>query len=229
MFSNDNGNDESWRPLLIIIPLRLGLTTFNQCYHPAIEAYFQMPQCTGIIGGRPNHALYFVGITDDKAYFQMPQCTGIIGGRPNHALYFVGITDNKLLYLDPHFCQNFVDLGRTEAGKGDGDDEDYDEESVFDDNTYHCPYILSMPYEKVDPSLALSFICPTEKDYNDLIEQLQTRLLPASKPPLFELLETRPKNFPPFVPYTGEVAHIRDYTHIGDAVDSYDEFEILSE
>lgn len=28
---------EEWRPLLIIIPLRLGLTTINPCYLPAIQ------------------------------------------------------------------------------------------------------------------------------------------------------------------------------------------------
>uniref|UniRef100_A0A0M3INU7 Cysteine protease n=1 Tax=Ascaris lumbricoides TaxID=6252 RepID=A0A0M3INU7_ASCLU len=59
-------DEEQWRPLLIIVPLRLGLTSINRCYLPAIEAFFQLPQCTGIIGGRPNHALYFIGIAGEQ-------------------------------------------------------------------------------------------------------------------------------------------------------------------
>lgn len=31
---------EEWRPLLLIVPLRLGLTTINRCYLPAIQVIF---------------------------------------------------------------------------------------------------------------------------------------------------------------------------------------------
>lgn len=33
-----------------------------------------------------------------QAFFQLPQCVGIIGGRPNHALYFCGIADNNVCH-----------------------------------------------------------------------------------------------------------------------------------
>jgi len=35
----------------------------------------------------------------------MPQCVGIIGGKPNFALYFVGCQGDHLVFLDPHFVQ----------------------------------------------------------------------------------------------------------------------------
>ncbi|VDN00921.1 unnamed protein product [Thelazia callipaeda] len=196
--SSCSGICEEWRPLLIIIPLRLGLNTINACYLSAIQVFFALPQCVGIIGGRPNHALYFVGIADDN-----------------------------LLYLDPHFCQNYVDLEKivTTTEKKDGYVVISMEE--FDDTTYHCPFILSTKFDKMDPSLAIAFLCRTEDDYNELADQLRTRLLLASTPPLFEMLETRPKNFPPFVPYVGEKTKLQDYTDLGEINDSYDEFEIL--
>jgi len=41
--------------------LRLGLSDLNEAYVPALKAVFEIPQSLGIIGGRPNHALYFIG------------------------------------------------------------------------------------------------------------------------------------------------------------------------
>jgi Peptidase family C54 len=43
-----------------------------------------------------------------KACFSLPQCVGILGGKPNFALYFVGCQDNHLIFLDPHFVQDAV-------------------------------------------------------------------------------------------------------------------------
>jgi cysteine protease ATG4 len=37
--------------------------------------------------------------------FDMPQCVGLIGGKPNFALYFVGHQDKHLIFLDPHYVQ----------------------------------------------------------------------------------------------------------------------------
>ncbi|CAK5069311.1 unnamed protein product [Meloidogyne enterolobii] len=78
----DEENNNNWkRPLLLMIPLRLGLDSINSCYSTAIFECFKLPQFVGILGGRPRHAVYFYGT---------------VGGR--------------LLYLDPHFCQDFQDL-----------------------------------------------------------------------------------------------------------------------
>jgi cysteine protease ATG4 len=63
-------------PLLLIIPLRLGLNELNPIYIPAMKRCFEISGTLGIIGGRPNQALYFVGYVGDEA-----------------------------LYLDPHTCQ----------------------------------------------------------------------------------------------------------------------------
>lgn len=49
-------------------------------------------------------------------------------------------------------------------------------EDNFDDSTFHCPYILHMNFESLDPSLALAFVCLCEEDYNDLIDRLNVRL-----------------------------------------------------
>lgn len=72
---------EQWKPLLLVIPLRLGLSEINEIYTDAVLNSFKM-----------KHSL------------------GIIGGRPSHALYFIGIQREELVFLDPHTTHNFVDL-----------------------------------------------------------------------------------------------------------------------
>ena len=41
-----------------------------------------------------------------QALLELPQCVGIIGGKPRSAHYFIGVTAaSRLLYLDPHTVQ----------------------------------------------------------------------------------------------------------------------------
>ncbi|KAL7979975.1 hypothetical protein Chor_004444 [Crotalus horridus] len=70
----------SWKPLLLIVPLRLGINHINPVY---VDAF--------------------------KECFKMPQSLGALGGKPNNAYYFIGFLGNELIYLDPHTTQVFVD------------------------------------------------------------------------------------------------------------------------
>ncbi|XP_042707007.2 cysteine protease ATG4A isoform X3 [Chrysemys picta bellii] len=78
---NTAGFCSGWKPLLLIIPLRLGINHINPIY---IDAF--------------------------KECFKMPQSLGALGGKPNNAYYFIGFLGNELIYLDPHTTQIFVDL-----------------------------------------------------------------------------------------------------------------------
>jgi cysteine protease ATG4 len=64
--------------LLLLIPLRLGLKTFNEDYVPAVANLFSLPQSVGILGGRPRGARWFYG----------------------------AMSDGKVLALDPHTVQS---------------------------------------------------------------------------------------------------------------------------
>ncbi|BFZ00811.1 hypothetical protein BsWGS_03849 [Bradybaena similaris] len=74
-------SNQTWKPLMLIIPLRLGLTDINPIYFDSLKKCFTLKQSVGIIGGKPNHAHWFIG--------------------------YVG---KELIYLDPHTTQNVVDL-----------------------------------------------------------------------------------------------------------------------
>lgn len=69
-----------WRPLVLLIPLRLGLSDINDAYIEPLKQCFMLPQSLGVIGGKPNSAHYFIG--------------------------FVG---EELIYLDPHTTQPAVE------------------------------------------------------------------------------------------------------------------------
>jgi cysteine protease ATG4 len=68
----NNHTSHDWLPLLILIPLRLGLDSLNEVYIPSLKKLFTLPQSVGIIGGRPRAAMYFIANQDDSFFFLDP-------------------------------------------------------------------------------------------------------------------------------------------------------------
>ncbi|XP_026737726.1 cysteine protease ATG4B [Trichoplusia ni] len=81
--NNDRGDSSSapdsvvtdWMPLLLIVPLRLGLSEINPVYIDGLKICFQSPQSIGVIGGKPNQALYLVGCVEDEVIYLDPHTT----------------------------------------------------------------------------------------------------------------------------------------------------------
>ncbi|KAK9510581.1 hypothetical protein O3M35_005328 [Rhynocoris fuscipes] len=71
----------SWKSLLLIIPLRLGINEINSVYIKGLKTCFMFPQSVGIIGGKPNHALYFIGCVGNDVIFLDPHTTQSIRDR----------------------------------------------------------------------------------------------------------------------------------------------------
>ncbi|XP_034670220.1 cysteine protease ATG4B isoform X2 [Drosophila subobscura] len=73
---------DAWKPLLLIIPLRLGISDINPIYIPALKRCLELDSSCGMIGGRPNQALYFLGYVEDEVLYLDPhttQRTGAVG------------------------------------------------------------------------------------------------------------------------------------------------------
>ncbi|XP_001356996.1 cysteine protease ATG4B [Drosophila pseudoobscura] len=73
---------DAWKPLLLIIPLRLGISDINPIYIPALKRCLELDSSCGMIGGRPNQALYFLGYVEDEVLYLDPhttQRTGVVG------------------------------------------------------------------------------------------------------------------------------------------------------
>eukprot|EP01089_Gocevia_fonbrunei_P000656 TRINITY_DN10650_c0_g1_i1.p1 TRINITY_DN10650_c0_g1~~TRINITY_DN10650_c0_g1_i1.p1 ORF type:complete len:472 (-),score=45.43 TRINITY_DN10650_c0_g1_i1:186-1601(-) len=82
-----NNQQTVWRPVIILMPVRLGLGKINPVYIPFI-----------------------------KSVLTWPQSIGVIGGKPNSSYWFVGWQDNQFFYLDPHVVQGWVNVNEENWG-----------------------------------------------------------------------------------------------------------------
>ena len=204
----------SWIPGILFIQLRLGLTKINPLYFAALRKTFQFKNSLGIIGGRPNHALYLVGYTEDD-----------------------------IIYLDPHTTQQYVDLDERSPSRGDPGQEvnvtstcakttpndpgqpysqlehlatggeittttssssqgassvsssttitsPSNQQSL--DETYHCSLPEKMSIDRLDPSLALCFYFNSEQEFDDWCALSQELLVKSEQAPMFEITKSRP-------------------------------------
>ncbi|KAI0231315.1 Cysteine protease ATG4D [Lamellibrachia satsuma] len=143
------GTSEHWKAVIILIPVRLGGTELNPIYIACLQCML--------------------------AY---DMCLGIMGGKPKHSLYFIGSQDNDLVYLDPHFCQDTVDM----------------RQATFPIHSFHCTSPHKMSAAKLDPSCTIGFYCKTQADFEKLIRDAEMMTSPPkekSQYPMFAFAEGR--------------------------------------
>jgi len=170
---------KSWkRPLLILIPLRLGAESINSLYIPVL-----------------------------KNILSMRTCVGIIGGKPKHSLYFVGWHCECLIYLDPHYCQDFVDTSKSD----------------FSIRSFHCLMPKLLAFADMDPSCIVGFLIRNSMEFEQFMTESDSLLRIRSPKgrlyPLFSVMEKRE-----------EIANLDDKTQNflrDDAVGAAKDYEIL--
>lgn len=148
---------EPTRSVIILIPVRLGGERTNPEY------------------------INFV-----KNILSLDYCVGIIGGKPKQACYIVGFQDDSLIYMDPHYCQSFVDVS-----SGD-----------FPLQSFHCPSPKKMPISKMDPSCTLGFYSRSVQDFERISQELSKLLQPSAKEkyPVFTIVQGHSRDYELTVP-----------------------------
>lgn len=85
--------EQSNDPVLVLLPVRLGIENVNKYYYPSIFELLSLPQSVGIAGGKPSSSYYFVGysgtnllyldphnlqmVSDDVSLYHTPRCQTI--------------------------------------------------------------------------------------------------------------------------------------------------------
>ncbi|KAM9831847.1 cysteine protease ATG4C [Neosynchiropus ocellatus] len=114
------------------------------------------------LGGEKTNPEYFNLV---KNILSLEYCIGIIGGKPKQACYFVGFQDDSLIYMDPHYCQSFVDVSTSD----------------FPLQSYHCPSPKKMPFTRMDPSCTVGFYSRSVQDYERICQELSKVLQPSER------------------------------------------------
>lgn len=68
----------SFCPVLILIPIRVGMEEISLVHKITLQEMLANRQCVGVIGGRPKHALYFIGFQDEELIGLDPHCVRAI-------------------------------------------------------------------------------------------------------------------------------------------------------
>lgn len=149
---DQQNNSDCERSILILVPVRLGGERTNMEYFEFVKGILSLEYCIGIIGGRPKQSYYFVGFQDDS-----------------------------LIYMDPHYCQSFVDVSKKD----------------FPLESFHCPSPKKMPFRKMDPSCTIGFFCKNTQDFKKVEEELTKVLNSSSKQnyPLFTFVNGHAQDF----------------------------------
>lgn len=140
-----------------------------------------------------------------KNILSLDYCLGIIGGKPKQACYIVGFQDDSLIYMDPHYCQSFVDVS-----SGD-----------FPLQSFHCPSPKKMSFSKMDPSCTIGFYSRSVKDFERISQELSKLVQPSAKEkyPAFTIVQGHSRDYDLSAPEKREWPFIRrTVTTTGDFV-----------
>lgn len=81
----------SQSPVLILLPIRLGIDKTNQFYFKSIFHLLSTSQSVGIAGGRPSSSLYFIGYEQEELLYLDPhypqQCLGVAPAGQRYQTY----------------------------------------------------------------------------------------------------------------------------------------------
>lgn len=104
-------------PLLLLFPLRLGIDRINPCYYGLIKGALRSSLGVGIVGGRPNRSLYFVGHQDDDLFYLDPHCvrpamTSVQQSLGGLELHTDTVRSCPISELDPSMLLGFVCMDR---------------------------------------------------------------------------------------------------------------------
>ncbi|KAJ3375123.1 Cysteine protease atg4a [Allomyces arbusculus] len=186
-----------WKPLVLLVPVRLGSEVFHESYAQNVVDLFSWPQFVGIAGGKKDSSLYFPGV-----WVQPPGTsrTSSAASSPSVDVRLAGTTRSTsplhassagadaaglspgadlvrrthLLYLDPHYPQPVVPAVATRQGGGSapGTPNASGLGCPVPHPSYHTAQVRSLPMARLDPSMLLGFVLTSRADLDDFVDRV---------------------------------------------------------
>lgn len=75
----------------------------------------------------------------------------------NAIIYIIHILEDKLIHLDPHYCQEMVDVNQEN----------------FPVQSFHCKSPRKLKLSKLDPCCCIGFYCQTKSDFDNFVASVQ--------------------------------------------------------
>ncbi|KAI3387364.1 hypothetical protein SNEBB_003884 [Seison nebaliae] len=198
-----------WRaPLLLLIPLRLGLNELNGEYVDQLKWSMDNEYSVGFIGGRPNHALYFYGYRDDELLFLDPHTVqnyihSNLSSSPISSCTIIpsnestsdtdGLSKQFMSVINRFTSTIPQSLKNQFTNDTSSTHQSIDSEiQMFDDSTYHSKELNYLKFTDIDPSIALGFVFSNEKQFLHFLELYEEQLMANCHRPIFEIRDTIP-------------------------------------
>lgn len=180
---------QGWnRPVLILVPLRLGLNGVNPIYHSSLQHYFTLPQCVGIAGGRPSSSYYFVGTQGNQLFYIDPHHT-----KPSVKAISVPENLQRSAQQQPLTVANHgTASSREKASQSQLDQFFAKAYSPKDLESFHCEKVRKMSLSALDPSMLVGLLCQSKEDWEDLCRRMKE--FPTSKDhhPIINIVQEMP-------------------------------------
>ncbi|ELP90383.1 cysteine protease atg4, putative [Entamoeba invadens IP1] len=116
--SEDNGNI---LPTIIFVPLRLGPVNAEEDFRPILKKVFDIPQCVGMVGGKPNLAFFFHTFDGNLLYYLDPHTTqnavSMDGGWSAESYFCNDVKSMKYKNLDPSVSLLFLIKNKDDFNK----------------------------------------------------------------------------------------------------------------
>ncbi|KAG2445952.1 hypothetical protein HXX76_000555 [Chlamydomonas incerta] len=175
-------------PLLLLVPLTLGMDKINPVYIPQLQQVLSWPQSVGIVGGRPSASLYVCGVQDAAFIYLDPHEAQLAVRAPAAAATATGAA----AATGPAAAAAGGGTAPTAAGGGGaGVGATARPAAGFlaaaQLGSYFCDVVRVLPSAQLDPSLAIGFVCTCPAELEDLFSRLQALAAQHSSAPLMTL------------------------------------------
>ncbi|KAG2452515.1 hypothetical protein HYH02_002754 [Chlamydomonas schloesseri] len=180
-------------PLLLLVPLTLGMDKINPVYIPQLQQVLSWPQSVGIVGGRPSASLYVCGVQDASFIYLDPHAaqpavrapTAAAAGSAGAAAAPAAATSATVAAAAAAGGGAVTGAGAagsaaTQTALGSG-------LAAAQLGSYFCDVVRVLPSAQLDPSLAIGFVCKSAAELEDLFSRLQALAAQHSSAPLMTL------------------------------------------